>query len=165
MSSLTMSIHDLLKMIFDEFVIIEECFKVTVLNECDILTYNDIVDMPIEYNFKLLSKHLYIFPNGSDNCVIELRQCFLDSYTFNIVEKCESEKSNDNDPILEKSNKVKEPIKLTDEKYLRLLKKEFARNADEIINCYETIDNMRERNKELKKDIDELEKQLSNNNI
>ena len=53
MTFLTLSIHELLKMIFNEFVIIDKCYKVTQPIESYLLTDNDIVNLPIENNFNL----------------------------------------------------------------------------------------------------------------
>ena len=160
MTQLSMSQHDLLNMLFNDFIDIDTCYKYSP--DCDIITSNDIRDIAIDLNFKHIIYFLHILPNGNDNCIIVLKNCFFDYDAFNVVEKCESDKSDESDFKFDKSKKVSKPIKLDYKKYLENLKKELYINKDKIIDCFETIDSLRDRNKEINIEIVDLEKYLSN---
>jgi hypothetical protein len=144
MTQLSMSQHDLLNMLFNDFIDIDTCYKYTP--ESNIITSDDMRDITIDLNFKHILYFLHILPNGNDNCIVVLKNCFYDSNAFNVVE----------------SKKVTKPIKLDYKKYLENLKKELYINKDKIIDCFETIDSLRDRNKEINIEIVDLEKYLSN---
>lgn len=168
MTFLTMSIHELLKMIFNEFVIIDKCYKVTQPIESYLLTDNDIVNLPIENNFNLLSKSLHILPNGVDDCILELRNLFYHSDTFNVVEKVEEgdiEIIDDSDDDINFQKKVTIPKKISKEDQLRKLKKCYSVNKKQIRGMYEHITYLQNENYDLNEEIEKLEKEISKTNI
>jgi hypothetical protein len=178
MTFLTMSIHELLKMIFDEFVIIDKCYKVNQPRESTLLTDDDIVDLPIENNFKSLSKSLHILPNGVDNCILELHNLFYDSDTFNVVEKVEAtnpaiNESESNIEIVDDSSdddfnfqkKVTIPKKISKEDELKKLKKCYSVNKKQIRGMFEHITYLQNENYDLNEEIEKLEKEISKTNI
>ena len=159
MTQLSMSQYGLLSLLFNDFINADTCYKYHP--DSDILTSDDIKDIAIDLLFVNIIYFLHILPNGDNNCIVILKNCFYDYDTFSIVEKCVSDKSDESDSVFDKSKKVTKPKKLTYESHLALLQKELYLNKDKIIDCYETLDALRDRNKELEIEIEEIKNKLS----